>query len=163
MKLRPVYSTDYPGLWLYAEAAKDRLFTDEDGVETYTDFVLWMARTVQYGLAIVDEDTGGVAGICYANGIVPGRLAFGHIFLGPCYRDRRIGTWAVLNGMKRCMDDYGLVKFHTLIRQDDRETAGLLKACGFTKDGVLRSHAQVGGKWIDYDLWCITREELENG
>jgi len=86
-----------------------------------------------------------------------------NIFIGD-RRDRGRGysDEAMILLLKHCFEDLGMHRVYLMLHSDNAAALRLYRACGFTREGVLRDHEQYDGKYVDKIVMGILADEFNN-
>ncbi len=151
---------DLKELWgIIDEYGKLMSFFLSNNIYSYDDFCdMWNERIVD---AIIGRDikTGILLGCGYLHQLLPGHYATINVIKRRRYQSPEIIP-AILAGLKYFFEKHDLVKIVATIREGNVPSSKLAKELGFTFDGILRHHMFIDGKWRDFKIYTILREEL---
>lgn len=107
------------------------------------------------------------------NGSIAGAINFSQIFMGP-FRNAYLGyylfdgftgrglmTEAMLLALDYGFGTLGLHRVEANIQPHNTASIGLVRRCGFTKEGYSRKYLMVDGEWRDHERWALLAEDFE--
>jgi RimJ/RimL family protein N-acetyltransferase len=166
--LRPWRETDVPALLNAFTDAWFQRFSDW-APETETDAHRHLAtyeqareRGEQIEFALVEPRSHGVVlggGSLNSVDLEPGRAAVGY-WLAPHARGRGVATHAVRLIAQWAFDDVGIARLELTCGPDNLASQRVAERCGFTREGVLRSHLPFKGRRRDTVLFGLLPGEL---
>jgi ribosomal-protein-alanine N-acetyltransferase len=120
-------------------------------------FVKRMAQPGNRAFLICRRDTDAIVGVVNISNIVLGLFRSGYLGYYAFAAHQREGLMgeglaAVVRFAFRSM------KLHRLeanIQPGNRSSIGLVKACGFAKEGYSPRYLKIGGRWRDHERWAI--------
>jgi len=149
-----------PCFWeILKEHGLERFFADPREVPDLRAFEAWYERQALFSLTglMGDEVVGGA----YLDYIAPGEWASVNIFKRRGLIHPDLLRAVVRDALPWIFDAFDLDKVVGITRATNRACIDLLEAVGLRVDGVLRHYKRVQGRWTDYVLASILREELE--
>lgn len=102
----------------------------------------WSRQTSGQGLsmATADPETGEAKGLVYLGlGRIEGHCELGY-WLIPDARGRGLGTAAIRLVSRWVLNDTGVYRLVAYVERHNLASCALLRKCGFTEEGLLRSH-----------------------
>jgi RimJ/RimL family protein N-acetyltransferase len=166
--LRPWRETDVPSL---LDAFSDPFFlffsdwapeTEADAYSCLVDYEHARKRGDQVQLALVeprDDDVVLGGGSLNSIDLEQGRAAVGY-WLTPEARGRGVVTHAVRLIARWAFDDVGIARLELTCGPDNRASQRVAERCGFTREGVLRSHMPFQGGRRDTVVFSLLAGEL---
>ncbi|KMN76598.1 hypothetical protein VK98_20545 [Chromobacterium sp. LK11] len=106
-------------------------------------------------LAIVDDDSGGLAGSVGFDAVWPeDRSAEINFDLAPAYWGRGLGQAACQAVTAWAFAGCRLYRVQAVARDGNRRAERLLRGCGFQYEGLLRAYRQVRGEPGDFKMFA---------
>jgi len=168
--LRPWNETDVP---VQLEAFSDPLFqrfsdwaprTEADARAYLAEHEQGRQRGEQIEFALVEprDDSAVLGGASLSNvSLEQGRAAIGY-WLVPQARGRGVATHAVRLICRWAFEDLHLARSELTCGPDNRASQGVAERCGFTREGVLRSHMPFKGTRRDTVVFSLLPGELRS-
>ena len=119
-------------------------------------------RGEQLDLALVEPDDLDVllGGASLNNvSLTQGRAAVGY-WLAPEARGRGLATRAVLLLARLAFEDLGLARVELTCGPDNHASQRVAARCGFTREGLLRSHTPFKGSRRDTIVFSLLRDDI---
>ena len=151
----PTHEDHYRGFW---DILKDwgTFWADKGSVRDFDEFEQWYQTYAQDSLTGLDQ--GEVIGGAYLDTIHPGYYATVNIFKRKDYLNPKMVKAIIKGGLPYWFEKYELEAMWGITRH--WSAISLAQRLGFKKNGLLRHWNKVDGKWVDYTLLSILREEL---
>ena len=142
---------DYPGPRNMKEARAE--------LKLYFVDVFRTKRGIRWGIAIKGDDKLiGSAG--FYKWVQPGRYQAEMGYdLNPAFWGKGIMTEALSAMIQYGFDYMGLHRIEVLISRQNRRSQSLIRRLGFRKEGVLRDHYFVEGRFSDDMIFSLLKEE----
>ena len=101
-----------------------------------------------------------IAGVININEIIRG--CFQSAFLGYYAMAAFAGQGIMTKGLKlvleKAFNEHGLHRLEANIQPENFSSIGLVKNCGFVKEGFSENYLKINGQWQDHERWAITKE-----
>ena len=143
----PQWSSDE----LSPEAFRARLRRYEQDAREKTSFTFFLfdrAGETLYGGTTIGQIRRGVAQNCMLG-----------YWMGEAHAGKGLMRQAVDLLKLFAFDMQGLHRMEAACLPTNRRSIGLLKACGFTREGYLRSYLKIAGRWEDHLLFGLLADE----
>jgi [ribosomal protein S5]-alanine N-acetyltransferase len=115
---------------------------------------------IEFALVEPHDDTRVLGGASLNNvDLEQGRAALGY-WLGPRARGRGVATHAVRLICRWAFEDLHLARLELTCGPDNRASQAVAERCGFTREGVLRSHTPFKGTRRDTVVFSLLSGEL---
>ncbi len=109
---------------------------------------------------VIHKETGGLVGVINVNNVIRGN--FQSAFLGYYAFVPYAGQGLMTEGMQLVLEHaFGVLKLHRLeanIQPGNRRSLGLVRKCGFVREGFSRRYLKVYGRWADHQRWAVLAE-----
>ena len=123
----------------------------------FRSYIARMSRPENAAFVVCARESGRIAGVVNISNMVLGAFHSGYLgyyaFSGFERRGfMRSGLRAVVRHA------FARLKLHRLeanIQPDNRASIGLVRACGFAKEGYSPRYLKIGGRWRDHERWAI--------
>jgi ribosomal-protein-alanine N-acetyltransferase len=115
-------------------------------------------------MVICRRDTGAIIGSLNFNGIVRGPLQSTTMGYWIDRRHARMGymTEAIRLALRYAFETMKLHRVEANIMPWNKPSLGLIRNCGFRREGMAKGLVQIDGRWCDHVRWAITVEEWEH-
>ncbi|WP_375567403.1 GNAT family N-acetyltransferase [Oceaniradius stylonematis] len=112
-------------------------------------------------LFAIQNDAGGLAGIAQLDRIDPiHRHAALGIYIGnPQERGKGLGKSAMNEILKFGFDDLNLRKIYVHVNKSNADACRLYEKLGFVKEGDMRSHYFIDGRWDDVLIMAMFKQD----
>lgn len=110
---------------------------------------------------VIDEMTGGLAGVVNINEIVRGSFQsayFGYYALVP-YAGKGYMRAGLVQAINYAFREQKLHRVEANIQPDNHESIGLVRSLGFQLEGVSPKYLKISGRWRDHERWAIRAED----
>ena len=112
---------------------------------------------------VIDDDTGGIAGVFNISQIVRG--SFQSAFLGYYGSARYARKGLMRAGLRQVLDyAFGPLSLHRIeanIQPGNTASIALVRRCGFVREGFSEKYLKIDGDWRDHERWAIRAEIWE--
>ena len=110
---------------------------------------------------VIDDDTGGIAGVFNISQIVRG--SFQSAFLGYYGSARYAGKGMMRAGLRQVLDyAFGPLSLHRIeanIQPGNAASIALARGAGFRLEGYSPRYLLIGGQWRDHERYALTVDE----
>lgn len=127
--------------------------------EAFERYLQNFEGTSSIGYVICREDTAEIVGFVNVNGVVGfpyQRGILGYAIFEPHAR-RGYMKQALGQVIRICFDQFDLHRIEADIQPDNQASANLVKALGFTYEGLSPGFIQINGQWRDHGRWALLR------
>ena len=119
------------------------------------------------GFAICQKKDDAIVGIININNIIRGSFQSATLgyYVGKPYAGNGLMREGLLAVLKLAFETFGLHRLEANIQPDNHSSIGLVKNCGFVKEGLSSGFLFIDGSWKDHERWCAVDERngLRNG
>ena len=119
------------------------------------------------GFAICQKHDDAIVGIININNIIRGSFQSATLgyYVGKPYAGNGLMREGLLAVLKLAFETFGLHRLEANIQPDNHSSIGLVKSCGFVKEGLSSGFLFIDGSWKDHERWCSIdkRNGLRNG
>lgn len=148
-----------PYLWeIIQEHGVQKYFSDGFIPQSPEEFIRWWEQDVDFSLTGLDD--GIPVGVGYLNTISVGYTANINIFKKKGYLKTEMVAKIMKEALPTMFDRFHLERISGITRTNNKACLRLLKLIGLKIDGRIRHFNKVGGKWQDYYLVSILKDEL---
>ena len=110
----------------------------------------------------VEQSSGSALGVLLVNPGGPGASAVSTVAgMGAVLADTEIGRLAAL--LDHAFEDRCLHRVAANILPANRRSLALVRALGFTRDGLMRGLIEIDGAWRDHECWSMLSSEWREG
>lgn len=109
--------------------------------------------------SITAWDNGEIVGCGFLDQIHQGHSASINLFKRKWYRNPRAIAAIASRVMPLFFDRYRIEKLVGYINMEHKGCIALARRCGFHMDGISRRHLKINGKWVDYVIMSILKED----
>ena len=125
--------------------------------EEYHDYVSRMKQPDHRGFLVRERESDGLAGVINISNIVwrafrSGYLGF-YAFAG--YERRGLMREGLAAAVRSGFQGLRLHRLEANIQPSNAASIALVKACGFSKEGLSPRYLKFGGRWKDHERWAI--------
>jgi RimJ/RimL family protein N-acetyltransferase len=111
-------------------------------------------------MATADPETGEAKGLVYLGlGRIEGHCELGY-WLIPDARGRGLGTAAIRLVSRWVLNDTGVYRLVAYVERHNLASCALLRKCGFTEEGLLRSHLRFDDGVFDALSFSLLASDL---
>jgi RimJ/RimL family protein N-acetyltransferase len=128
-----------------------------DGAEAFDS---WWKREVDYALTALDGKSGEIVGCGYLTDLMEPYSACFHLFKKKGYLNLRMISKICDEAMPLLFDNNNIEKLIAIFPTNRLDVFKMSTMVGMMKDGILRHHWLVNGKWVDCFIMSILRSEV---
>lgn len=161
--LRPPRASDERGLLRVARRSRVLHRPWVSTPTTPSAYATWLegaAAPNRVRLLLCRNDGGEIAGYFALNEIVRGALQ--SAYLGYWANAACAGQGLMGEGLRILVRHaFRALRLHRLeanIQPDNAASIGLVRSCGFAREGFSPRYLKVAGRWADHDRWALTIE-----
>lgn len=162
IRIVPAVQAHLPELWDILQEHKnpESFFADNVNVSDAGSFADWFSKEAMEPLVGLDGDK--VVGTAWLDLLYPNHSASINILKKRHYLNPELVAGIFKAGLPYYFEKYNLEKINGYPRADNQACINMLLLIGLKIDGTIRHHKKVNGKWTDYLITSILREELYN-
>ncbi len=120
-----------------------------------------LRRSSHAGFLVCSRETREFSGVININEIVHGAFQSG--YLGYYALEPSAGSGDMSEGLELVVSHafarMGLHRLEANIQPDNRRSIGLVRRCGFCREGLSPRYLKVAGRWRDHERWAIVAED----
>jgi ribosomal-protein-alanine N-acetyltransferase len=125
--------------------------------QQFKAYVERMKPPANCAFLVCDRNSGGLVGVVNITNIVAGAFRSGYLgyyaFAGHERRGlMREGMQAVV---RHAFKSLKLHRLEANIQPENAASIGLVRSCGFAREGFSPRYLKVGGRWRDHERWAI--------
>ena len=131
-------------------------------VASYTSYIARFASDVHYGFLIFDRRTSGLAGAVNLTDVMRGAMQSAFIFYFGFvpYTGRGLMKQALPLVARYSFSTLHLHRLEANIDPRNGASIAIVRACGFTREGLARRFVKIRGRWRDHERWAIIADDL---
>lgn len=115
------------------------------------------------GFLICDLGSGAIAGVINLNCIVRGQFQSAYLGYYGSAAFARMGymTEGLRLVVRYAFNQMGLHRLEANIQPGNSPSIGLVRKCGFRREGFSPRYLKVGGEWRDHERWALLADEMQ--
>jgi RimJ/RimL family protein N-acetyltransferase len=119
--------------------------------------ISWWKSFVLDSVTVLDD--GRIVGCGFLDAISYGHSASINLFRRKWYRNPRAAAAIASRVTPLFFERHQLEKLIGYINMEHEGCIAMARRCGFRMDGISRRHLKINGKWVDYVIMSILKEE----
>lgn len=80
--------------------------------------------------------------------------------VGEPHTGRGVATGLVRAAVAHALDELGLHRVQANVRTENEASKRVLVKAGFRREGLALRYLELDGRWVDHELFAITREDV---
>jgi ribosomal-protein-alanine N-acetyltransferase len=135
-----------------------------DNIAAWTAYFRILVSGRNEGYLVCLITTGEIVGVINVSEIVRG--LFKSAYLGFFVHAAHAGQGYMKEGLALVLrDTFSRLRLHRLeanIQPRNAKSIGLVRSCGFRREGFSPRYLKVGGKWRDHERWAMIADECSD-
>jgi ribosomal-protein-alanine N-acetyltransferase len=126
-------------------------------IGAFARYVKSREKENQDGFLVCHSQTQAIAGVINLNEIVRGGFQSAYLgyYVGAPYAGQGYMTEALKLVIEYAFNESGLHRLEANIQLQNAASIGLVKRCGFRKEGFSPRYLKIDGDWRDHERWAI--------
>ena len=138
-----------------------RWVSPPSSADAFREKVRRMQGPVSYAFVARRADTGALVGYIEVTQIVLGSFCSGYMGYYAFAGHERQGLMAeaLQQVIRHMFRRIGLHRLEANIQPANRASIGLVRACGFRREGFSPRYLKIAGRWRDHERWALLADE----
>jgi ribosomal-protein-alanine N-acetyltransferase len=131
----------------------------------FAAYLARMNRATDYGFVAETAAVGDLVGVVNLTNVVRGTFQSGYLgyyaFAG--HERRGLMKQALLQVVRHAFGTLGLHRLEANIQPANVASIGLVRACGFSREGYSPKYLKIAGRWRDHERWALVKGAKRSG